>query len=83
MIEFVSQHCTLWTLIETMQGGDLQHAVKSPALKWYKNGAWIALDIINGIRFLHTHNVRLSQNLIMFGLQATARVQFAQSQPWP
>lgn len=42
-----------------MQGGDLQHALKSPALKWYQNGAWIALDIINGIHFLHTHNVSL------------------------
>lgn len=51
---------------QMVQGGDLYAAIKGihtpPVLNWYKNGAQIALDIINGLRFLHSHNVSLSLN---------------------
>lgn len=46
-----------------MQGGDLQNALKglstAPALSWYNRGAQIALDIIQGLHFLHSNNVSL------------------------
>ena len=46
----------------SLQGGDLRHALGGPhhaALSWYKLGAQIALDVIKGLHFLHSHNVRL------------------------
>ena len=54
-----------------MQGGDLCAALRAidtaPVLRWYNRGAQIALDIINGLRFLHSHNVSLCTPL--FDLQ--------------
>ena len=51
-------------LMAVLQGGDLWHAMHNhetrPGLKWYKGGAQIALDIINGLHFLHSHNVSFS-----------------------
>ena len=45
-----------------MQGGDLRHALKTidgraEQLKWHNKGAKIALDVIQGIRFLHSYGV--------------------------
>ena len=44
-----------------LQGGDLRAALTSnptsPALRWYNSGAQIALDIIKGLHFLHSHKV--------------------------
>ena len=45
-----------------MQGGDLRHALKTldgraEQLRWHSNGAKIALDVIQGIQFLHSHGV--------------------------
>ena len=47
-----------------VQGGDLHHALRgiltAAPLRWYKHGAHVALDIINGLHFLHCHNVSFS-----------------------
>ena len=51
-----------------MQGGDLNNALKelsiAPLLTWYNHGAKIALDIIKGLQFLHSHNVSLGSALL-------------------
>lgn len=49
-------------VLEYMEGGDLKHALKSLGnrsrqLQWYRMGSTIALDVIKGIHFFHTHGV--------------------------
>lgn len=44
------------------QGGDLRHALKglgsrAAQLRWHNKGAHIALDVIKGLHFLHSHGV--------------------------
>lgn len=48
-----------------LQGGDLWNALHSiaaapPVLRWRNAGRQIALDIINGLHFLHSHNASFS-----------------------
>ncbi|KAL3150426.1 hypothetical protein ABBQ32_000262 [Trebouxia sp. C0010 RCD-2024] len=49
-------------VLELMEGGDLNNALRmnlaAPELSWYNRGARIALDIIKGLHFLHSHNVQ-------------------------
>ena len=45
-----------------IQGGDLRHALKglgsrAAQLRWHNKGAHIALDVIKGLHFLHSHGV--------------------------
>ncbi|KAL3138988.1 hypothetical protein ABBQ32_005793 [Trebouxia sp. C0010 RCD-2024] len=48
-------------VLEFMEGGDLHNALQelstAPQLSWYINGANVALDVIKGLRFLHSHNI--------------------------
>ncbi len=49
----------LWDL--WWQGGDLRHALTNCSngeLQWRKKGAAIALDLVRGLHFLHSHGVR-------------------------
>ena len=44
----------------SLQGGDLRHALTNCSngeLKWHNKGATIALDIVRGLHFLHSHGV--------------------------
>ena len=56
------QSCTFIELAS--QGGDLRQALQSSEgkqqLHWYKKGSAIALDIIKGLHFLHSHSVSLA-----------------------
>ncbi|KAL0018385.1 hypothetical protein WJX77_000988 [Trebouxia sp. C0004] len=56
----VKQGC-IYLVLELMEGGDLRQALQSSEgkqqLQWYKKGSVIALDIIKGLHFLHSHSV--------------------------
>ncbi|KAA6422516.1 MAG: cytochrome P450 [Trebouxia sp. A1-2] len=47
-------------VLEYMEGGDLRHALTNSSngeLQWRKKGAMIALDLVRGLHFLHSHGV--------------------------
>ncbi|KAL3148304.1 hypothetical protein ABBQ38_013768 [Trebouxia sp. C0009 RCD-2024] len=47
-------------VLEYMEGGNLRQALTNNsdgALKWHNKGASIALDIVRGLHFLHSHGV--------------------------
>ncbi|DBB04569.1 hypothetical protein WJX77_008736 [Trebouxia sp. C0004] len=47
-------------VLEYMEGGDLRHALTNSSngeLQWRKKGAVIALDLVRGLHFLHSHGV--------------------------
>lgn len=50
-----SIHCAL----QLTQGGDLCSALGDEDIVWYKKGHSIALDIVRGLAFLHSHNVSI------------------------
>lgn len=56
----VKQGC-IYLVLELMEGGDLRQALQSSEgnqqLHWCKKGSVIALDIIKGLHFLHSHSV--------------------------
>ena len=48
-------------LVCEVQGGDLRHALTNSSngeLQWRNKGASIALDLVRGLHFLHSHGVR-------------------------
>ena len=62
LIVLLLQSCTAIKLAS--QGGDLRQALQSSEgkqqLHWYKTGSVVALDIIKGLHFLHSHSVSLA-----------------------
>lgn len=45
-----------------LQGGDLRQALtnsRNGEMKWHNKGAIIALDIVRGLHYLHSHEVSL------------------------
>ena len=45
-----------------LQGGDLRHAIKgldarAAQLQWHNKGGQVALDVVQGLHFLHSHGV--------------------------
>lgn len=47
--------------VAILQGGNLRQALTNSSdgeLKWHNKGANIALDIVRGLHFLHSHGVR-------------------------
>ncbi len=67
-----------------MQGGDSRHALKglgskaAAQLRWHNKGAHIALDVIKGLHFLHTHGVLhrdiKSGNVLLSGDYSQAKI---------
>lgn len=53
-----NEHEWLTSCIHTVAGGNLCRALKTDEeLSWYKKGHRIALDIVRGLHFLHSHGV--------------------------
>ncbi|DBA88396.1 TPA: hypothetical protein ACH3X2_004890 [Trebouxia sp. C0005] len=70
-------------VLEYMEGGDLRHALKglgskAAQLRWHNKGAHIALDVIKGLHFLHTHGVLhrdiKSGNVLLSGDYSQAKI---------
>lgn len=64
-----TERCITENTTGNMQGGDLNNALRmnlaAPELSWYNRGARIALDIIKGLHFLHSHNVSLGSAITL------------------
>lgn len=70
-------------VLEYMEGGDLRHALKTidgraEQLRWHNKGAKIALDVIQGIQFLHSYGVMhrdiKSGNVLLSGDFSQAKI---------
>lgn len=55
-----------------VQGGDLRHALtnsRTGDMQWQNKGAIIALDIVRGLHYLHSHGVSLLLLLLLYAFQ--------------
>ncbi len=77
LVVLLLQSCTAIKLAS--QGGDLRQALQSSEgkqqLHWYKKGSAIALDIIKGLHFLHSHSVSLAIHTCSLQTSLTIHLQ--------
>ena len=63
---------TMSSINGAVQGGDLRHALtnsRTGDMQWQNKGAIIALDIVRGLHYLHSHGVSLLLLLLSHAFQ--------------